>query len=126
MNQPVFDLHGRHLGTPDLLDLEAGVVGEYDGAIHLQGQQRRKDVRREERFRDHGLECFVAMTGDLGDRSTMAARMRSARRRALWESEDARRWTIEPPSWWTPTVTVAQRRALSEQQKARFLRHRAA
>jgi hypothetical protein len=126
MNQPIFDRHGRHLGTPDLLDLEAGVVGEYDGALHLQGRQRRKDIGREERFRDHGLECFVAMAGDLVDRSAMATRMRSARRRARWEPEDARRWTIEPPAWWTPTVTVAQRRALSEQQRALLLRHRAA
>ena len=30
MNRPIFDLHGRHVGTPDLLDAEAGLYGEYD------------------------------------------------------------------------------------------------
>ncbi len=39
-NMPIFDRHGRHIGTPDLLDPVAGVVGEYDGALHLAGEQR--------------------------------------------------------------------------------------
>lgn len=34
-NPPVFDLEGRHLLTPDLLDVDHGVSGEYDGAVHL-------------------------------------------------------------------------------------------
>ncbi len=55
-NRPVFDDQGRHVGTPDLLDPEAGVVGEYDGHLHLQGAQRRRDREREEQFRSLGLE----------------------------------------------------------------------
>ena len=39
-NVPLFDRHGRHLATPDLVDPGAGVVGEYDGAVHLTGAQR--------------------------------------------------------------------------------------
>ena len=35
-NVPVFDRFGQHIGTPDLLDPVAGVVGEYDGALHLE------------------------------------------------------------------------------------------
>ena len=32
---PVCDPDGRHLLTPDLLDVEQGVAGEYDGVAHL-------------------------------------------------------------------------------------------
>ena len=55
-NRPVFSIDGEHLGTPDLLDLEAGVAGEYDGPAHLAGAQRARDIRREARFRRAGLE----------------------------------------------------------------------
>ena len=33
---------------------------------------------------------------------------------------------VEPPRWWTPTRTVAQRRALGSGEKARCLRYRKA
>ena len=36
-NRPLFDRSGQHIGTPDLLDLEAGVVVQYKGAVHLVG-----------------------------------------------------------------------------------------
>ena len=39
--------------TPDLLDEEAGVAGEYDGAIHLEDGPRRRDLDREALYRDH-------------------------------------------------------------------------
>ena len=39
-NRPIFDLNGHHIGTPDLIDPVAGVVGEYNGALHLEGAQR--------------------------------------------------------------------------------------
>ncbi len=122
MNQPVFDLGGRHIGTPDLLDVEAGVVGEYDGAVHLDGRQRAADIRREEGYRDLGLECFT-VTADARPGETVA-RMLAARRRARWVPASARRWTVEPPSWWISTVTVAERRALTSAQRAYLLRHR--
>lgn len=35
VNVPVFDLAGRHLATPDLLDPVTGVAGEYAGAVHV-------------------------------------------------------------------------------------------
>jgi hypothetical protein len=40
-NTPIFDRWGRHVATPDLLDPAAGVVGEYDGELHLVGAQGR-------------------------------------------------------------------------------------
>jgi hypothetical protein len=124
-NVPVFDLSGRHIGTPDLFEPGAGVVGEYEGAVHLEGRQRGVDVRREQAFRDVGLEYFPVVGSDWRDRVTLAARMRSAYERARRQRTGARAWTLEPPSWWTPTDTVARRRELSAAQRARLLRRRA-
>jgi hypothetical protein len=52
VNRPVFDRRDRLLGNPDLLDPEAGVVGD-DGADHHCAWQRSDDVDRESGFRDH-------------------------------------------------------------------------
>ena len=123
-NRPVFDRSGRHIGTPDLLDVEAGVAGEYDGTLHLRGGQRRKDRDREEAFRGVGLEYFTILTGDLGDRMRTAERMRQARSRARFEAESRRAWTIELPHWWIPTFTVEQRRNLTRDERARVLGYR--
>lgn len=120
-NQPIFDLQGRHIGTPDLLDPDAGVIGEYDGADHLQKEQRVKDINREERFRDRHLEVVVRTTGDR--REDFLRRLASAYRRASGHPL-TRTWTIEPPPWWTLTTTVAQRRALPPGERERLLRHR--
>lgn len=123
-NVPVFDGSGRHLGTPDLIDAVAGVVGEYDGAAHLTADRRLQDVGREELFRDHGLEYVTMMAGDTG----FVPRLRRAYRRA--ESRrpgvGGRRWTVEPPAGWTSTASVADRRRLDEDQRVRFLRYRRA
>jgi hypothetical protein len=125
-NHPVFDRSGRHIGTPDLLDVEAGVVGEYDGALHLAGQRRAIDLRREDAFRRVGLEYFTMVAADKGDPERIVRRMREVRARARWEAESTRAWNAVPPPWWVPTVTVEQRRALTEAQRARFLRRRSA
>ena len=110
-NTPVFDRSGRHIGTPDLLDVEAGMVGEYDGALHLEGAQRARDVRREERFRAHGLEYVTMLASDMSQRGHLVDRMLSARRRAGWRGEGRRRWTVTPPAWWTSPRGVEGRRA---------------
>ncbi|GAA5147416.1 hypothetical protein GCM10023340_19820 [Nocardioides marinquilinus] len=124
VNAPVFDAEGRHVATPDLIDVEAGVAGEYEGGIHLDRATRAADVRREAALRAHDLEV-VTMTAD--DRLTprrFLARLEEAYHRA-GRRRGARSWTTDPPSWWTPTATVAQRRALTPDQRRRFLRYRA-
>jgi hypothetical protein len=125
-NVPIFDVHGHHLGTPDLLDPETGLTGEYDGPVHLPRAQRAKDVQRADLLRAHDLEPVTMMAEDFGDLDGYLRRLREARRRAARHGSARRSWTIEPPPWWTPTVTVAQRRALSADQRERFLRHRLA
>jgi hypothetical protein len=125
-NQPVFDLHGRHLGTPDLLDVETGLMGEYDGPDHLQRAQRARDIQRAGLLHAHDLESVTMVAEDFRDLDGYLRRLRDARRRAQRNSAHPRTWTIEPPWWWTPTVTVAQRRALTLEQRLRFLKHRSA
>ncbi|MDP2775925.1 MAG: hypothetical protein Q8O61_20390 [Nocardioides sp.] len=125
-NVPVFDLHGKLLGTPDLLDPVAGIVGEYDGAHHLSGPQRSVDVRRESDLRGAGLEYVTMLAADLQDTHHFEWRLREAYQRAARRTSDDRRWTLTRPPWWVPTETVAQRRALTESQRARFLAHRLA
>lgn len=127
-NVPIFDRSGNLIGTPDLLDPVAGVIGEYDGALHLEGAQRARDVRREALFRRHGFEYVTMLAGDLADQTAVVARILEAYARAVRTRADERSWTITPPPWWTPTLTVASRRALDRAQRARFLaiRRRAA
>ncbi|WP_170225184.1 hypothetical protein [Nocardioides albertanoniae] len=121
-NRAIFDLEGRHIGTPDVLDLERGVVGEYDGGVHLAGKQRAKDLVREGAFRRAGLEYVTMIAADRRDPTDFKRRTLEARARALRLPADERLWTIDPPRWWVPTNTVRDRRALTQAQRAHFLR----
>lgn len=109
VNQPVFDLQGRLLGIADLLDAEAGVVGEYDGAEHRRARRHTRDVRREDLFRRAGLECFTVTALDLPDRARVVDRMKSARLRARFEAASARNWTLTPPPGWEPDEPLDSR-----------------
>lgn len=99
-NVPVFDLSGRLIAIVDLLDVEAGCVGEYQGADHKEGERHRTDVAREQALRDHGLECFEIVGGDLQDRELTVKRMEAARARARFEAPSRRTWTLRQPAWW--------------------------
>ncbi|HWJ65634.1 MAG TPA: hypothetical protein VNT31_03065 [Nocardioides sp.] len=122
-NLPLFDLHGRHLGTPDLVDVAAGVLGEYDSVLHLDSDRRRADRSKDELYAEHGLQVVRWLSGDHpGDvlAHLHAAHVRAAR----WNGP--RSWTADPPPGWTSTATVAARRALTAEQRSRFLRYRIA
>lgn len=121
-NVPVFDLHGRHLVTGDMLDPVVGVVGEHQGPHHFERDQRRRDIARESMLRDHGLEYVERVAGE--DPTRFLIRLRSAYARAARQPADARRWTLEAPASWVSTETVAQRRALNPRQRAVLLAHR--
>lgn len=125
-NEPMFDRRGRHLATPDLLDVEAGLAIEYEGPDHLSRQRRSSDVRREELLRGHGLEYLTVMGSHLGNRWELVSRMQSARRASRFEPTLSRSWTTDLPSWWVPTHTVALRRALTDDQRDRLLGYRRA
>lgn len=97
VNQPVLDRRGRLVGIADLLDAEAGVVGEYDGAERRAAKRHSKDVAREEDFRGLGLEYFKVVGPDMRSHGLVADRMAFTRGRATWLTEARRAWTIEPP-----------------------------
>lgn len=121
-NRPIFDLSGRHLATPDLLDPVTGVVGEYDGAIHLGDGPRRRDLDREALYRDHQLELVTMMSGRRTDAASFQTRLRAAYRRAAERQGCSRSWTTEQPHWWVDTSTVARRRELTADERAVWLR----
>jgi hypothetical protein len=123
-NRPVFDLHGNHIGTPDLIDPVNGVIGEYNGALHLEGSRRSLDVRREARFRAAGLETVEMLAGDLADPYPFMSRLRQAYARATRTPASDRAWTLSLPPWWIPTFTVVQRRDLDENQRHLLLDYR--
>jgi len=124
-NRPIFDRAGNHIATPDLLDVESGTYGEYDGSVHLAGRQRSRDLVRANDLSNLGLEGFIVVADDIWHPQQAVRKMTDARRRASWEPEGVRKWTIEPPPWWTPTHSVELRRQLTAHQRARFLRGRA-
>ena len=92
----MLDRSGRVLGVPDLLDDEAGLVGEYDGAHHKEREQHRYDVDREAAYRDVGLEYFTVVEGDLAHRRKVAERMHRARARSRFLAPDQRGWVVAP------------------------------
>lgn len=124
MNVPIFDWSGRHLATVDLLDEEAGLVLEYNGIVHVLGEQRRRDRDREQVLRGVGLHILTLLEGDLPDRAGTATRMQKARSEAALASKGARRWTTTPPRWWRDTSTVVARRTLSAYDAERLLASR--
>ena len=111
-NRPVYDLDGHHLGTPDLLDPDRGVAGEYDGADHRTAARHTEDVRREDAFRRAGLEYVEAVGADLHHRDRVVARMEAARSRA---GRMPRAWTIEPPAYLVPPPSLDERLDLRDQ-----------
>ncbi len=124
-NVPVFTLDGRHVGTPDLIGPELGLVGQYHGSAHLSLASAATDIKKDAAFRDLGLETVSMVASDWADLDGFVARIHSAARRARARSA-VPGWTLTPPAWWTSTETVAQRRSLSESQRRRYLRYRLA
>lgn len=97
VNCPVYSLDGRLLGVADLIDLEAGLVIEFDGADHRTRRRHTRDVGKDEAFRGRGLEVVRVTGTDLADRELVVSRLRGARRRALFEPPRERRWVARPP-----------------------------
>ncbi len=124
-NMPVFTLDGRHIGTPDLIDDEIGLVGLYNGAGHITVAGVAADERANAAYRRLGLEVVTMVASDWRDIEDFVERLLDSASRARSRSSN-RNWTVDPPRWWTPTTTVARRRALTDSEKQRYLRYRRA
>ncbi len=125
-NQPVFDRRGSFIGTPDLIDEEAGLLVEYKGSDHADRKQWAADIKREAVFRNHGLEIVDVVAADRRSPSALAARMHAARERAAFAAPSTRAWTLEQPHWWRPTQTVELRRQIDVADRAKLLGYRVA
>ena len=127
-NPPIFDLRGNHLMTPDLLDAEAGVIGQYDGLVHERTRVRRRDLEVEELCRELGLEVVTMLSTDLRDLRSFDRRLATAYERAARRrrEQSGRAWTLDQPWWWTDTSTVARRRALDDEARRIWLRREVA
>jgi hypothetical protein len=125
-NRPLFDRRGNFIGTPDLIDEEAGLIIEYEGTVHLDKARRGSDVKREAQFRGHGLEYMAVVGADHASSSALAARMHEARSRARFAAPSVRDWTLDTPHWWRPTHSVQLRRGIPPAERRRLLGYRAA
>ena len=123
-NTPVFDLAGRHIATPDLLDPVSGVGGEYAGVVHVLQAVRDHDVGREGNVRRVGIDPVTMVAADRFEPDAFVRRLHDAYARASRLPASDRTWTIEQPHWWVDTSTVERRRALTEGQREVALRWR--
>ena len=95
VNARVLDSAGRLLGVADLLDYDAGVVVEYDGADHRGLERHTSDNAREEAFEAHGLIVVRVTSLDLyrWPRRT-EQRLRAAHERGLRRDRGGDEWVI--------------------------------
>ncbi len=96
VNAHVLDRAGRLIGIVDLLDDDAGLVGEYDGAGHREAAQHGDDNAREEWLEDLNLVVVRLGAADLrpGLRARSRLRLQAAARRAAARDRSRDRWTV--------------------------------
>jgi hypothetical protein len=93
-NPYVLDGAGAVVAMPDVLDLESGLAGEYDGSEHRSLRQHTADNAREEDLEGLGLEVVRATSLDVGPlRDRTVARILAGRRRAAGQ---VRSWGWRP------------------------------
>jgi hypothetical protein len=102
VNRPVFSRAGRFLGYPDLLDPEAGMVLEYDGADHRMVRRQTSDNHRQEGLDEHGLQVLRVTSLDMRDHDALVRRIHGVRRRCTFLPPERRAWTLTPPPGWRP------------------------
>ncbi len=120
MNREVRDLAGRLLAVVDLLDVEAGACGEFNGAAHRSARRQSRDEVRHAALRAVGLETFAVVGSDSDE--AMVERMKAARGRAAWAAPENRRWQVgafvPAPALVVPDVEEAERDAIMRQYYA--------
>jgi Protein of unknown function (DUF2726) len=98
VNCPIYDLAGTLLGIADLVDLEAGLVVEFDGADHREAARHTRDVVTEDAFRRAGIEVVRVTGSEVDNQAVVSGRVRAGRERAKFEPDAERRWVARPPT----------------------------
>lgn len=96
-NATVLDAQGRFVARVDLLDPDAGLVGEYDGAVHASSGRRSADAARRERLEQLGLTVVRATATDVlsdAGRAAWTARLLRAHARARTRAPPHRLWRV--------------------------------
>lgn len=102
VNVPLFDRTGALLGIADLFDDVAGLVAEYDGALHRGRRQHHADNLREERLESAGLTVVRVYSLDLdAHRDLLIGRLRDGWQRGMRRDRTSDRWTRTEPEWWS-------------------------
>lgn len=73
-------VNGEWLARADLLWKAARVIAEYDGAVHLEEEQRRRDAARRNLLQEAGFYVIVFTARDLARPEQMCATVRAALR----------------------------------------------
>ena len=95
VNHSICDSWGVLRGEPDLLDLDAGLVGECDGAHHRELRQHTSDNAREEDFENLGLEVVRATSIDLWPRRRqLVTRMLAKHERGMVRDRTKDAWFL--------------------------------
>ena len=100
-NWPVEDDAGNMLGVVDLLDTEAAMSGEYDGADHAAPERRSLDHARQDDLERHRLAVVRATGPDLRRyRSRTVQRLQRKHEQRLARDRSRDRWRAgaHPPS----------------------------
>ncbi len=96
-NWPVLDGDGHLLGMVDLLDAEAALCGEYDGADHAAPDRRSLDHVRQEQLQLHGVDVVRVAGPDLAARRRRTVqRLRRRHARGVQRDRARDRWALAP------------------------------
>ncbi len=97
VNRRVYAQNGVFLGRADMIDPEAGVVGEYDGRDHADPGRRSTDHSRREGFEQAGLIVVQHTAVDLEARRRSAlARLRRRYEEGMARDRSRDAWVIGP------------------------------
>jgi len=108
INEPVFDLTGRLLGIPDLLDPLTGLVIESDGGGHREQNRHSDDNIREELFETANLTVVRVTSRDFRWPDALASRIAAGDRRARGRAPQRDCWTLTKPPWWATSRLAAR------------------
>lgn len=97
VNHSAVGLHGGGPGEVDLLDADAGMVLEYDGADHRTPERQTRDLAKEDGCRDVDLVLARFTAADLRNTALVCRRILATRARARFLPETDRTWFVRLP-----------------------------